>query len=242
MPDQPNVIAVIPARMGSTRFPGKALASRTGRPLVLHVADAVRRVPQIQRVLVASEDEQIEQACRHAGVEHVMTASTHPNGSSRLAEVAERVQADVYLNVQGDEPEISIETIEATLSALQSHREAGVATAAAPIDGTEDPSDPNIVKVVRSSSGLAVRFTREFPENEGAYRHIGIYAYRPEVLRAYPNMDVTAGELSERLEQIRLLDHGIKIAVALVSAGHPGIDTPAQYDAFVARWNTEHSD
>ena len=228
--------------MGSTRFPGKALADETGTPLVLHVAEAVAASPEVHRVIVASEDPEIEAACLAAEVEHVMTARTHPNGSSRMAEVAAALEADVFLNVQGDEPEIATSTIEATLEALREHPEAGVATAAAPIHAGEDPADPNIVKVVRTASGLARRFTRSLTSEQPPLRHIGLYAYRPDVLRAYPDLAPTEGELAERLEQIRLLDHGIDIAVALVAEGHPGIDTPAQYAEFVERWKSDHPD
>ncbi|MDP7029738.1 MAG: 3-deoxy-manno-octulosonate cytidylyltransferase [Phycisphaerales bacterium] len=239
-----SVIAVIPTRMGSTRFPGKALAAETGRPLVLHVADAVARSSRVDRIVVASEDSAIEAACRAAGVDHVMTAATHPNGSSRMAEAAADLDADVFLNVQGDEPEIDAGTIDATVDALVATPDAGVATAATPLKRGADHDNPNIVKVVTALDGTALYFSRTpIPHGDDTpLRHIGIYAFRPDVLARYPGLEPTPLEQSERLEQLRLLEHGIGIAVARVPTGHGGIDTPEQYAAFVDRWRTNHPD
>jgi 3-deoxy-manno-octulosonate cytidylyltransferase (CMP-KDO synthetase) len=239
-----RVIAIIPTRMGSTRFPGKALASETGRALVLHVVDAVLQAAQVNCVVVASEDAEIEAACRQAGVEHVMTANTHPNGSSRMAEVAAKLEADVFLNVQGDEPEIDPTTIDVTLEALAAMPSAGVATAAAPLGPEDDPNDPNIVKVVTALDGSAIYFSRAcIPTGVAApLRHVGLYAFRPDVLARYPSLPPTPLEQSERLEQLRLIEHGIRVAVARVESSPPGIDTPEQYAAFVARWRLNHPD
>jgi len=237
----PDVIAIIPARMGSTRFPGKALAADTGTPLILHVAEAVAAAGTVSRVLVASADPEIAVACERGGVEHALTAPGHPNGSSRIAEVSAGLQADIILNVQGDEPEIEAATMDATVRALVEDQQADVATAAAPLQPHEDPDDPNLVKVVTGRDGRALYFSRsDVPADRAAsgverLRHIGIYAYRPAVLAAYANLDPTPLETAEQLEQLRLLEHGYRIAVARVSAAHPGIDTPEQYAAFVAR-------
>ncbi len=236
------IIAVIPVRMGSTRFPGKALASDTGRPLVLHVADAVGRADRVDRIIVASEDREIEAVCAAAGVEHAMTASTHRNGSSRMAEVAQGLDGDIFLNVQGDEPEIDPATLDATIDALRETPEAGVATAATRLDG--DLANPNVVKVVTALDGTALYFSRSVIPygGESSLRHVGIYAFRPEVLARYPTLAPTPLEAAEGLEQLRLLEHGVRIAVATVPTGHGGIDTPEQYAAFVARWRAEHPD
>ncbi len=243
-----DVIAVIPTRMGSTRFPGKALAAETGTPLVLHVADAVAESDRVDRVIVASEDSVIERACADHGTEHVMTASTHPNGSSRMAEVAAALTADVVINVQGDEPEIDPGTLHAILDALESDPEAGVATAAAPLSSDDDPADLNIVKVVTDCRQRALYFSRapiphamEGPQR-CCKRHVGVYAFRPDVLARYAALSPTPLEQQERLEQLRLLEHGIPIAVAAVSQAHSGIDTPEQYQAFVDRWRRANPD
>jgi 3-deoxy-manno-octulosonate cytidylyltransferase (CMP-KDO synthetase) len=236
-----DVTAVVPARLGSTRFPGKALAKETGRALVLHVADAAKRAKTVSRVLVASEDADIASVCRSAGVAHVMTAEGHPNGSSRIAEAAATLAADVIVNVQGDEPEIEPETIDATVEALIADERADAATAAAPFRDQDDPADPNLVKVVTTLTGHALYFSRSrIPaDRDGAaveyLRHIGLYAYRPAVLAAYATLAPTPLETAEGLEQLRLLEYGYRIAVARVETAHPGIDTPEQYAAFVAR-------
>ncbi|MDP6987329.1 MAG: 3-deoxy-manno-octulosonate cytidylyltransferase [Phycisphaerales bacterium] len=238
----PDVIAIIPTRMGSTRFPGKAIASQTGMPLILHVVDAVASADIVERVLVASEDAEIAEVCAAANVEHVMTSQGHPNGSSRIAEVAKELDAAVILNVQGDEPEIEAGTLDAAVTALLNDETADVGTVATPIRPDDDPRDPNLVKVVVGLNGQALYFSRSLipasvSETSPLWlRHIGIYAYRASVLARYASLTPTPAERSERLEQLRFLEHGYRIAVAQVDAAHPGIDTPEQYDAFVARW------
>ncbi|MBT5383265.1 MAG: 3-deoxy-manno-octulosonate cytidylyltransferase [Phycisphaerae bacterium] len=238
----PVVIAIIPARMGSIRFPGKAIASDTGTPLILHVVEAVQRASTVTRVIVASEDASIEAVCADAGVEHIMTRSDHPNGSSRIAEAAEGLEADVILNVQGDEPEIEAETIDLVVTTLLKDPAAHVSTAAAPLGEDDDPADPNLVKVVSDSSGHAIYFSRAaIPVDRDGMgisrrRHIGIYAYRPTTLCAYAQLEPTPLEQAEKLEQLRLVEKGYKIAVADVTGGHPGIDTPEQYADFVTRF------
>ena len=240
----PATIAIIPTRLGSTRFPGKALAAETGMPLILHVAQAVSASDRIDRIIVASENPEIEAVCREAGVEHAMTAPTHENGSSRIAEVASGLDASVILNIQGDEPEIEAEVMDATLEALDRDPEAGVATAATPWPPDCDPSDPNIVKVVCDQQGRALYFSRAaIPHECGPHmRHVGIYAYRPQVLQDYARMQATPLEQAERLEQLRLLEHGIPMTVAKVPTAHPGIDTPSQYADFVHRFQSKLSD
>jgi 3-deoxy-manno-octulosonate cytidylyltransferase (CMP-KDO synthetase) len=234
--------------MGSTRFPGKALACDTGRPLLLHVVEAVSQVPSVDRVIVASEDLEIESFCRSAAIDHAMTADTHPNGSSRIAEVAATLDAELILNVQGDEPEISVETIESTIAALRGDPAAGVSTAAAPLTDEDDAADPNIVKVVVGRDGQALYFSRAAVpydmdgSGDRPLRHIGLYAYRPQILRQYVALPPTPLERTERLEQLRLLEHGVRIAVASVSTAHAGIDTPAQYADFVNRWRHRDPD
>ncbi|MDP7519081.1 MAG: 3-deoxy-manno-octulosonate cytidylyltransferase [Phycisphaerales bacterium] len=244
---RPEVIAIIPTHMGSTRFPGKALAAETGRALVLHVADAVQRSNAVSRVIVASENTEIAQACESAGIEHIITGQGHPNGSSRISEAATGLHGDVILNVQGDEPEIEPSTIDATIAALITDKDADVATAATPLRDDDDPADPNLVKVVTGLDGHALYFSRSLipmnrdGENTEYLRHIGLYAYRPATLAAYATLAPTPLETAERLEQLRLLEHGYRITVAQVDAGHPGIDTAEQYQAFVTRWRARQA-
>jgi 3-deoxy-manno-octulosonate cytidylyltransferase (CMP-KDO synthetase) len=247
----PAIVAVIPARMASTRFPGKMLAAETGTPLIVHVAQAAAKAPSLSRVVVAADDGRILDAVRTRGIDCVLTAPDHPNGTSRLAEAADQLglPADtVVVNVQGDEPEIEPSVIDAAVGALAANPAAAVSTVAAPMSPGDDPSNPNIVKVVCRRDGTAMYFSRSrvpFVRDPQAavgadaapLRHVGLYCYRRSFLATYRSLAPTAAEQAESLEQLRVLEHGHTIAVAVVPrAGNPGIDTPEQYAAFVARW------
>lgn len=239
-----RVIGVIPARLGSTRFPRKVLARETGMPLVMHVVEAARQAGSLDAVCVATDSEEVREALR--GVRVLMTSPEHPNGTSRLAEAAallELSEQDIVVNVQGDEPEIDPALIDAAVGALQSSG-APVATVGSPFAPGEDPANPNIVKLLRSVKGEALYFTRAlapFPRDggwapgAGPLKHVGIYVYRRAFLSRYVTLAPTPLELTEKLEQLRVLEHGERIAVALLEAHHCGIDTPEQYAAFVAR-------
>jgi 3-deoxy-manno-octulosonate cytidylyltransferase (CMP-KDO synthetase) len=247
----PSIVAIIPARMASTRFPGKMLAAETGTPLIVHVAQAAAKAPSLSRVVVAADDPRILDAVRSRGIDCVLTATDHPNGTSRLAEAADLLglPADtIVVNVQGDEPEIEPAVIDAAVGALTAHPTAAVSTVAAPLAPADDPNNPNIVKVVCRRDGTAMYFSRsrvpfirdpQVAGNPGAgpLRHVGLYCYRRSFLTTYRSLTPTPAEQAESLEQLRVLEHGHSIAVAVVpDAGNPGIDTPEQYAAFVARW------
>jgi len=249
--------AIIPARMGSTRLPGKALLDRTGTPLVVHVCDAASRSALVERVVVACDDVSIRDAVVDAGFESVLTDSGHENGTSRLAEAAEMLGLDpghVIVNVQGDEPEIDPGVIDAAIDGLDGN-DASMATVASPFAPGEDPSDPNIVKVVAGLDARALYFsrariphTRDRQSVDGRdapivipLKHVGIYVYRRSFLEVYASLDPTPLERTERLEQLRVLEHGHSIAVVVRETHHHGIDTPEQYDEFVERWNRRQS-
>jgi len=241
-----QVLAVIPARSDSRRFPGKPLADRTGKPLVQHVVDAAARAASVHRVVVATDDPRIEEAVLRFGGQCVMTRDDHPNGTSRIAEAVERlaergVHPELVVNVQGDEPEIEPEVIDALVNALRDDPAAPMATLASPFAPHENPADPHIVKIVRGVGGRALYFSRSLIpfDRDGVgverLKHPGLYAYRPDFLATYLTLEPTPLEVAEHLEQLRVLEHGFPIATALVEAHHHGIDTPAQYDAFVER-------
>lgn len=237
-----QVVAVIPTRFGSTRFPGKMLADRTGKPLVQHVYERALLATSISRVLVATDDERIASAVRAFDGDAIMTRADHPNGTSRIAEVAESIDAPIIVNVQGDEPELDPALIDAAVEALKNDAEAPVATVASPFAKDEDPRNPNIVKVVRDVRGRALYFSRALipHDRDGTgqttpLKHVGLYVYRREFLFEYITLAATPLEEAERLEQLRILEHGRAIAVAVREAHHHGIDTPEQYDAFVRR-------
>ncbi len=249
-------VAIIPARLGSTRFPRKALADDTGKPLVVHVCERAALASSIGRVVVATDAEEIADAVRAHGFEAVLTGE-HENGTSRVAEAARTLglaPQTVIVNVQGDEPEIDPGIIEAAASTLGARFADGArprcGTVAAPFAEGEDPANPNIVKAIAGvaapGSGIApaLYFTRApapYPRDgaEPAYlKHIGIYAYTLSDLVGYLALPPSPLERTEKLEQLRWLEHGLPMAVAIRPAAHHGIDTPEQYAAFVARWRS----
>jgi 3-deoxy-manno-octulosonate cytidylyltransferase (CMP-KDO synthetase) len=242
-----KAVAIIPARMGSTRFPGKMLAADTGKPLIQHVYEAARRASSLSRVVVATDDDRIRVAVAAFGGEAVLTSPSHPNGTSRLAEASERLGLPddcIVANVQGDEPEVEKEAINAAVS-LCAAGGCEVATVASPFAPGDDPANPNIVKVVRRVDGSALYFSRALIPFERAggtpippLKHVGIYVYRAGFLRRYVKMAPTPLEQAEVLEQLRVLENGFRIGVAVVTCRGQGIDTPEQYAEFVSRTAT----
>ena len=235
-----SVVAVIPTRLASTRFPRKALADATGLPMVVHVCQQAAAASSIDRVLVAADGEEIKAAVEHHGFECVLTDPEHPNGTSRINEAIQAIDCEVVVNVQGDEPELDPEDIDHAVACLRAHDECSVATLATPFEPGQDASDPNLVKVQCDEHGRVIGFSRSIPPAGDAYRHIGLYVYRRAFLPVYVALPPTLDEEQERLEQLRILGHGHRIGIAIVPMGRAGIDTPDQYAAFVERWRSEH--
>jgi 3-deoxy-manno-octulosonate cytidylyltransferase (CMP-KDO synthetase) len=237
---------VIPARLGSTRFPAKILASRTGRPLVQHVVDQVRKCRRVREIIVAADDPKIVEALRPFETRCVLTATSHQSGTDRIAEVARSISDDLLVNVQGDEPEIEPEVIDDLIDRMQSTG-FDMATCATPFPAGADPSNPNLVKVVVGLDGRALYFSRSLVpffrdrpvETKNVLLHLGIYAYRREFLMRFAAWPPTPLELTEKLEQLRALEHGASILVLRVERATHGIDTPEQYDDFVKRYATQ---
>ncbi len=243
----PRTVGVIPARLASSRFPEKVLADATGKPLVVHVLEQARKARSLDAVVVAADDPRIVAAVEAAGGTAILTRVDHPNGTSRLAEVAAQISADVFVNIQGDEPEIEPETIDATVELLHASPWADVATVATPFTASESVHDPNLVKVVIGLGGRALYFSRAaipFHRDSAAgniaksqpLRHVGLYAYRAAFLPCFLAWPSTPLEETEMLEQLRVLEHGHGIAVAIRSVGSQGIDTAEQYANFVMRY------
>jgi 3-deoxy-manno-octulosonate cytidylyltransferase (CMP-KDO synthetase) len=242
-----TVVAIIPARLGSTRLPGKVLLDQTGKPLIQHVYESARRASVLSRVVVATDDQRVAGVVRTFGGEAVLTRADHPNGTSRLAEAASALglaPADVIVNVQGDEPEVEPGAIAAAVDALHASG-FPMATVAVPFAPGEDPGDPNCVKVVVGAGGRALYFSRSLipfdrdkrgGPDAAPLRHVGLYVYRRSFLDEFLSLPPAPSERAEQLEQLRALHHGHAIAVALQPHARTGIDTPAQYDAFVQRW------
>lgn len=225
-------LVVIPARMGSTRFPGKPLVDLCGKPMVQWVVEAARKA-EIGDVLVATPDDEILEACRDFGADAVRTRIEHPSGTDRLAEVAESRPADLYVNVQGDEPLIPPEAILACARPLLEDREIEMGSVWCPCDESE-LDNPAAVKVVTDLVGFALTFSRypiPFPRNprQGAVKkHLGIYAYRRDVLASFSTWAPTPLELTESLEQLRFLEHGVRIRMSEAPPSEMAVDTPEQ--------------
>lgn len=234
---------LIPARLASTRLPDKPLADIAGVPMVVRVAQRAEQSEAAQ-VVVAADSPRIADACSRHGVRAVLTRSDHPSGSDRLAEACELLglqDDDLVVNVQGDEPLIAPALIDAVAHLLEQRRDASMSTAAHPIASVEEFRNPNVVKAVLQSDGLALYFSRApipwwrdgfaagitaLPE-PAPLRHIGIYGYRAGFLRAFPRLPQAPVESCEALEQLRALWHGHRIAVH-VTPDDPGagVDTP----------------
>ncbi len=233
-------LVVIPARFGSTRFPAKILASATGRPLVQHVVDRVKACRRVSTVLIATDDQRIVEALKPFGTHCVMTSAAHQSGTDRVAEVAAERDEAIVVNVQGDEPEIEPQIVDALIERLERTDEP-MATAATRFPVGLDPRDPNLVKVVLNQQSQAIYFSRSAVPfyrdgGDGQYLlHLGIYAYRRDFLLKYALMAQTPLELAEKLEQLRAIETGHKLFVQIVDRATHGIDTPEQYEAFVRR-------
>ena len=230
-------VVLIPARMASTRLPGKPLADIAGRPMVVRVAERAA-LSRARRVVVCADHADILDACRRHGVEAVATRADHATGSDRLAEVCALLGLDGddrVVNVQGDEPLIEPALIDACAALLDARPDCVMGTVAHGIDGDADHADPNVVKVVLDGAGRALYFSRApipcwrdgRPAAAQALRHVGVYAYRAGFLRGFPALPACPLEAAEALEQLRVLWHGERIAVH-VSTLRPGagVDTP----------------
>lgn len=237
---------LIPARLASTRLPNKPLADLGGLPMVVRVAQRVASgVPADTRIVVAADHRSIVQACTENGVQAILTSEHHTSGSDRLAQACDILQLpaqSIVVNVQGDEPLIDPALVGAVAQLLVQHGQASMGTAAHPLDDARAFYDPNVVKVVVDAAGFAMYFSRapiawwrDRPAGQpdalpvpSPLRHIGIYAYRVDFLRAFPLLAQAPMEQCEALEQLRALWHGHKIAVHVTDrAPGAGVDTPA---------------
>ncbi len=224
-----NAIAVIPARLASTRLPRKMLREIAGKPLIGAVYEAVRSSPLLADVLVATDSEEIMSVCRERGWKAQMTAAEHRSGTERVHEISSREAADIYINVQGDEPMVHPEQIEALLRVMQNPA-VQVGTLMTPAADV-DIQNPNAVKVVTDLSGRALYFSRAtIPfDRDGTrpryFKHLGLYAYRKPALDRFVGLPESSLEKSERLEQLRFLENGIPIYVGETPHDSIGVDT-----------------
>ncbi|MFN8549683.1 MAG: 3-deoxy-manno-octulosonate cytidylyltransferase [Candidatus Eisenbacteria bacterium] len=243
------ILGVIPARYGSTRFPGKALVSLHGRPLIEHVVRRALRIDGLDELLVATDDPRIAEAVRAFGGAVEMTRGDHPSGTDRIGEVvARRLQPpDFILNLQGDEPLLPIAAVEEMLRAMAGEREReAIWTLAAPITKEEEYLRPSVVKAVRGEDGRALYFSRApVPHDALArdavaapLRHIGIYGFTRAAFARFLALPPSPLERLEKLEQLRALEAGIPIHLVLSTEGSPGIDTPGDLDRLLEAYPT----
>jgi 3-deoxy-manno-octulosonate cytidylyltransferase (CMP-KDO synthetase) len=239
------VVAIIPARYGSTRLPGKPLAKIGGKPMIQHVYESTVKARGLDRVLVTTDDSRVAQAVQDFGGEVVLTSKNHASGTDRVAAVAKRVRSDWVVNVQGDLPFIRSATITAAIRPMQVDRSIPMATVCTPIYDIEEWQNPNIVKVVINDQGFALYFSRApipfarhgVSQARGrlangkrkvwGYRHIGLYVFRRDFLLKFTRLRPTLLERAESLEQLRALGHGYPIFVAAVDERSVEVDTPA---------------
>jgi 3-deoxy-manno-octulosonate cytidylyltransferase (CMP-KDO synthetase) len=238
-----KITAVIPARYASTRFPGKALAELCGKPMIQHVYERTAKASLVNEVIVATDDERIQRVVNSFGGICRMTRSDHETGTDRLAEVAETLDADIVVNVQGDEPLIEPEMIDQAIRPFLSDSTLRMGTLKTRIRCLHDFLGPNVVKVVTDRSGFALYFSRsplpffrdkwrDLKDESFAsgkllcYKHVGLYVFRRDFLLEYAAMAPTFLELSEKLEQLRAIENGIKIRVEETDFESIGVDTP----------------
>jgi 3-deoxy-manno-octulosonate cytidylyltransferase (CMP-KDO synthetase) len=237
MPARPTVVAVIPSRHGSTRLPAKPLVDLCGKPMVQHVVERARRAKLVDRVVVATDHEAIAAAVRSFGGEVAMTDPALASGSDRIAAVAATLEADLIVNVQGDEPVIEPEMIDQAIAPLLADASIPCGTIVRRIDAEADIQNPNVVKAVLDARGFALYFSRspiphrrDVPAGEWLsggvyYKHFGLYVYRREFLLEYATWAPTPLEQAEKLEQLRILERGHRMAVAITTFDSTPVDT-----------------
>jgi 3-deoxy-manno-octulosonate cytidylyltransferase (CMP-KDO synthetase) len=237
------VVAIIPARYGSTRLPGKPLVMIGGKPMIQHVYENAAKARALDRVIVATDDRRVEGAVRRFGGEVVMTSKRHRSGTDRLAEVARTLRADWLVNVQGDLPFLKTDTISRAVRPLRQDRSIPMGTVCSPIYDEREWRNPNIVKVIKDGNGFALYFSRAqipYPRNAVSqasarsgktkvwgFRHLGLYVYRRDFLLKFARLRPTVLERTESLEQLRALHYGYRIFVADVDDRSVEVDTPA---------------
>jgi 3-deoxy-manno-octulosonate cytidylyltransferase (CMP-KDO synthetase) len=244
-----SVVAIIPARYGSTRFPGKPLVEIGGKPMVQHVYESASKVRQVDRVLVATDDRRIEQVVNGFGGEVMLTSKHHASGTDRLAEVARKIRADWLVNVQGDLPFIRSDTIVRAIRPLKRDRTIPMGTVCTAIYEEKEWRNANVVKVLIDRAGFALYFSRSpipFVRNGvfeptrkkslrsnqrlWGYRHLGLYVYRRDFLLKFARLRPTVLEQIESLEQLRALENGYRIYVTEVDERGIEVDTPADLE------------
>lgn len=229
-----SIIAIIPARYNSSRFPGKPLADIKGKSMIQRVYEQAKGIDRIERVIVATDDKRIFDHCVDFGAEVMMTSENHRNGTERIAEVIDSIkeQYDAVVNIQGDEPFIKLEQLNLICDIIENN-DTDIASLAKEIEDTVDVDSPNTVKVVMNERGKALYFSRfAIPYNRNdnndviRFKHIGLYAYKTKILKEIIKLPESKLEVSESLEQLRWLEAGYTINMGITTYDSHGIDTP----------------
>jgi 3-deoxy-manno-octulosonate cytidylyltransferase (CMP-KDO synthetase) len=250
-----KVAAIIPARWASTRLPGKPLMDIAGMPMVWRVYEQAKKARLVDEVWVATDDQRVYDAVSGLGGNVIMTSPDHASGTDRLAEAAGNVMADIYVNVQGDEPMIPPGLIDETVTPMLADKGLDMATAAKVITDPCEITEPSVVKVVMDESGHALYFSRApipyhrdvwegllYITRGSCYKHIGLYVYRRGVLLKYADLPQTALERTEKLEQLRVLGHGGRIKVVVTEHESIGVDTPRDLDKVRSLFSQKEKD
>lgn len=233
--DNPNVVAVIPARYAASRLPGKPLVPLAGKPMIQRVWERARQAGSVSRVIVATDDERILRAVEAFGGEARMTRHEHRSGTERVAEVAAQVAGDVFVNIQGDEPLLDPAAVDSAVDTLLEEPRASVATIATPIKAAADILDPNVVKTVVDFDGNALYFSRApipWVRDSGHrvharyLKHLGLYVFQREALLEFPTLPQGELERLEQLEQLRWMENGWRIRVGEVAYDSVSVDVP----------------
>lgn len=233
------IVGIIPARFGSTRFPGKPLVKILDKTLIQHTYENALKCSDLEKIIIATDDARIYDHVRSFGGDVIMTPETCETGTDRLAYVVAHHpnlrSAEIIVNIQGDEPCLDPQAIASIIKVLQSDEQAHMSTAIMPIQHEEEAHNPNDVKCVIDLNGNALYFSRsflpgnktlKFQKNMAYYKHIGIYAYRPDFLLHYATLPSTPLQLAEDLEQLKVLEHGYKIKTAIINSVNVGVNTP----------------
>lgn len=227
-----QALGVIPARYGATRFPGKPLATLCGKPMIQCVYERAKQATLLDRIIIATDDERIAAAVRQCGGEAVMTPSALPSGTDRVAAVARDLAFEVIVNIQGDEPLMEPAMIDQVVQALTDDPQLPIATLCKRLTAAEDIANPNVVKVARDARDRALYFSRSpIPFKRGTvqptyWKHLGIYGYRKASLLQFVACPPTPLEQAEQLEQLRALEHGMRIGVFETAHDTIAVDTP----------------
>jgi 3-deoxy-manno-octulosonate cytidylyltransferase (CMP-KDO synthetase) len=251
-PNRNNIIAIIPARYASTRFPGKALTLIRDKPMIQWVYERTKRSQLVTRVVVATDDERIRMAVSAFGGEAILTSADHPTGTDRIAEVARTLKCDIVVNVQGDEPLVHPDMIDEAIMPLVRDPSIPMGTVCRKIENRNEAFDPNVVKVVFDEKGFALYFSRaplpwdrdnwagkdtfsDLTLSGPMYKHIGLYVYRRDFLLNYAKMPQTPLEAAEKLEQLRALESGHRIKTVVTEHESFGVDIPGDLGKILQR-------